>query len=207
MTSIPLTRPTLLVRIRDAHDQAEWSRFVDLYAPLVYGFLRKRGLQDADAADLTQDVLRQVAVAAKSLEYDALRGSFRGWLFTIVPNRLTDHWRKEKLRERPGGDTDAHRQLNELPQIDGLNVSSEWDADYDRQLFNYAANTVKQDFTPGTWQAFWQTAVEGRAGKDVAEELGLTLAAVYLAKGRVMTRLKEQVRLLVGENDSARGPD
>ena len=87
MTSIPATRPTLLFRIRDARDHEAWGRFIDLYAPLVYGFLRKRGLQDADSADLTQDVLRQVAAAAKSLEYDAKRGSFRGWLFTIVQNR------------------------------------------------------------------------------------------------------------------------
>ena len=66
MDSVPPTRPTLLVRIRDARDQEAWGRFVDLYGPLVYGFLHKRGLQDADAADLTQDVMRQVATAVES---------------------------------------------------------------------------------------------------------------------------------------------
>ncbi|MBC8117033.1 MAG: sigma-70 family RNA polymerase sigma factor, partial [Candidatus Saccharimonas sp.] len=74
-----------------------------------------------------------------------------------------------------------------------------WDADYERQLFHFAANIVKQDFTEATWRAFWMTAVDGASGRDVAEQLGLTVAAVYLAKGRVMTRLKEQVKLLVGE--------
>jgi RNA polymerase sigma factor (sigma-70 family) len=156
-------------------------------------------LQDADSADLTQDVLRQVAVAAKRLEYDAKRGSFRGWLFTVVQNRLTDHWRKEGIREHGAGDTDAQQQLNELPQPGGLEPSAEWDADYERQLFHYAASIVKQDFTPATWQAFWLTSVEGLPGRDAAEKLGLSLAAVYLAKGRVMTRLKDQVKLLVGE--------
>ena len=199
MTSVPPTRPTLLFRIRDARDQEAWGRFIDLYAPLVYGFLRKRGLQDADSADLTQDVLRQVSVAAKSLEYDAKRGTFRGWLFTIVQNRLTDHWRKEGIREHGGGDTDGQQQLNEIPQPGGLDASADWDADYERQLFHYAANIVKQDFTPTTWQAFWLTAVDGIGGREVAEKLDLTVAAVYLAKGRVMARLKDQVKLLVGE--------
>src|SRR4051812_27414200 len=98
MNSIPPTQPTLLVRIRDASDQEAWERFVDLYAPLVYGFLRKRGLQDADAADLTQDVMRSVAAAAQRLEYDERRGLFRSWLFTIVQNKLIDHWRRERIR-------------------------------------------------------------------------------------------------------------
>ena len=199
MDSVPPTRPTLLVRIRDARDQEAWGRFVDLYGPLVYGFLHKRGLQDADAADLTQDVMRQVATAVHSLEYDSARGSFRGWLFTVVQNRLTDHWRREGRRERGAGDTDAQQQLNEVPQPGGLDASAQWDADYERQLFQYAANIVKQDFTDSTWQAFWKTAVDERPGKEVADEVGMTVAAVYLAKGRVMTRLKEQVKLLVGE--------
>ncbi len=82
------TRPSLLLRIRDARDAAAWSQFVELYAPLVYGFARKHGLQDADAADLTQDVLRAVARSARSLEYDPRRGTFRGWPFTIVRHKL-----------------------------------------------------------------------------------------------------------------------
>lgn len=199
MNSVPPTQVTLLLRIQDAQDKEAWGRFVDLYAPLLYGFLRKRGLQDADAADLTQDVLRKVSVSVKSMEYDAKRGSFRGWLFTVVHNRLTDHWRKDSLREHAAGDTDAHQQLQEFPQPGSSDSSAEWDTDYERRLFHYAANVVRQDFTPATWQAFWLTAVEGHGAKDVAQALNLTMAAVYLAKGRVMSRLKEQVRELVGE--------
>ena len=198
MNSVPPTQPTLLVRIRDAHDQVAWERFVDLYAPLVYGFLRKRGLQDADAADLTQDVLRQVSVAVQRLEYDRRRGSFRGWLFTIVQNRLTDHWRREGLREHGAGDSNVLAQLNDVAQPN--DSSEEWDADYQRQLFQYATGIIKQDFTEATWQAFWKTAVDGQSGQEVANQLSLTIAAVYLAKGRVMSRLKEQIRVLVGED-------
>jgi RNA polymerase sigma-70 factor (ECF subfamily) len=197
MTDAPQTQPTLLVRIRDVRDREAWERFVDLYAPLVYGFLRKRGLQDADSADLTQDVLRQVSERAKNWEYDPQRGTFRGWLFTVVQNRLTDHWRKEGKREQGSGDTGDQKQINEIPHDqDG---SSVWDIDYERQLFHYAAKIVKQDFTPVTWQAFWFTAVEGQSGSDVSKQLDLSVAAVYLAKGRVMKRLKDQVKLLVGD--------
>jgi RNA polymerase sigma factor (sigma-70 family) len=199
MSSIPPTQPSLLVRLRNSQDREAWERFVELYAPLVYGFLRKRGLQDADAADLMQDVLRQVAGAAKGLEYDAKRGSFRGWLFTVVQNRLTDHWRKERVRERAAGDTDAQQQLNELPQPGNCDETAEWEADYEQRLFQYAADIVRQDVSEATWHAFWLSAVDGQPGKDVANQLGMSIASVYLARGRVMRRLKEQARLLVGE--------
>ncbi len=88
MAASPETRPSLLVRIRDGEDRDSWSQFVAIYAPLVYGWLRKGGLQDADAADITQEVMMSVAAAVKSFEYDPALGSFRGWLFTVVQNRL-----------------------------------------------------------------------------------------------------------------------
>ena len=197
MPHVPLTQPSLLVRLKDAHDREAWERFVDLYAPLVYAFVRKRGLQDADAADLTQDVLRQVASAAKSLIYDPRRGSFRGWLFTVVRNRLTDHWRAAARVERGSGDSSQWQQASE--QLVCESDSTEWDAAYERQLLECAAQQVRADFSEATWSAFWQTAVEGQDGKSVAKELGLSVAAVYLAKGRVMARLKEQVKWLLGD--------
>src|SRR5947208_6425875 len=107
MADSPITRPSLLVRLRDARDELAWSQFVELYAPLVYGFARKHGLQDADAADLTQEVLQAVSGGIRRFDYDPRRGSFRGWLFTVVRNKLCD---SAAARERPGrgtGDTDA----------------------------------------------------------------------------------------------------
>ncbi len=86
----PGTQVSLLIRLRDTRDGAAWSRFVDVYGPLVYGFLKRRGLQEADVADLTQDVLTQVSQAIKTLEYDRTRGSFRSWLLTVVQNRLKE---------------------------------------------------------------------------------------------------------------------
>jgi len=199
VTDSLMTQPSLLVRLRDAGDEVAWSQFVDLYGPLVYGFLRGKGLQDADVADLTQDVLRQVSVSVKSLEYDAQRGSFRSWLFTVVLNRLRNFQRDEAVRARGAGGTDAWEQLNALSDEAASESPVDWDRAYERQLFHYAASLIRRDFSPATWQAFWMTAVDEQPAKDVALKLEITPAAVYLAKGRVLARLKEQVRTLMGD--------
>ena len=192
------TRPSLLVRIRDRRDQQAWAEFLEIYAPLVYGYVLKRGLQDADAADLTQEVMRAVAGAAPRLEYDPRRGSFRGWLFTVVRNELRDF---AAARRRPGtgsGDTDAQRLLEQQPDR-AVDEAALWEREYERQLFAWAAEQVRRDFQETTWQAFWLTAVQGKSGKEAAKVLGLTTAAVYLAKRRVMARLKEQIEQLQAE--------
>src|SRR5438132_7960469 len=88
MQESPATRASLLVRLRDGSDTEAWQEFVHLYAPVIYGFARKRGLQDADAADMMQEVLRSVSNAAPRLEYDPARGTFRGWLFTVTRNKV-----------------------------------------------------------------------------------------------------------------------
>src|SRR5690242_3517340 len=100
MAQIPPTRPSLLVRLRDPRDGAAWTEFVELYAPLVYGYARKQGLQDADAADLSQEVLGGVARSIGRLEYDPRRGSFRNWLFTIVRRRLSSFSSAQENRPR-----------------------------------------------------------------------------------------------------------
>src|SRR5262245_65924676 len=96
----PETRPSLLVRVRDGADDEAWRLFIDLYGPLVYSFARRNGLQDADAADLTQEVFQSVAGAVRSLHYDPRRGSFRSWLHTVARNRLIDWQRKRQPRGR-----------------------------------------------------------------------------------------------------------
>ena len=200
MSEVPATRPSLLVRLRDAADEGAWSDFVRLYAPAVYRFARRKGLQDADAADLTQEVLRSVAGSIGRLEYDARHGMFRSWLFTLAHRRLIDFLARRQRQEQPGGDTEAQQRLNEQPSRD---EEDRWNYDVERQIFAWAADKVRPAFSESTWQAFWQTAVEGKSGKDVARELGLSVAAVYLAKSRVMVRLKEQIAQLSGEETVA----
>lgn len=201
MANAPTTRPSLLIRLRDARDDQAWTQFEELYGPLIFGFARKHGLQDADAADLRQDVLRLVAEAVQGLEYDPQSGSFRGWLFTVVRNQLCKFLGR-RPRDRGAGDTVTQNLLKQQPAPEEDQAAS-WDEDFRQRLFHYAVDQVRGDFSDTTWQAFWQafwqTAVRGKPAKEVAAGLGLTTAAVYLAKGRVMARLKEQIRLLQDE--------
>jgi RNA polymerase sigma-70 factor (ECF subfamily) len=193
------TRLSLLVRLRDSRDEGAWSQFVELYAPLVFGFARKHGLQDADAADLTQDVLQAVSGGIRKLDYDPRRGSFRGWLFTVVRNKLRNFLAAQRRPGRGSGDSDTQQRLHELPaRVD--DQTAWWDQEYERRVFSWAAEQVRGAFQDSTWQAFWQTAVEGKTGPQVARALGLSVAAVYLAKGRVTARLKELVHETLGES-------
>src|SRR4051812_33812708 len=111
MAEIPPTRASLLVRLRDPRDEAAWQEFVDLYVPVIYGYARRQGLQDADAVDLSQEVLGAVAGAIGRLEHDPSRGSFRGWLFTVVRRRLAN-WRRAR-QNRPRGAAVAPEALEQ----------------------------------------------------------------------------------------------
>ena len=159
---------------------------------MVYGYLRKQGLQDADAADLCQDVLAAVAVAVGRLEYDPARGAFRNWLFTAVRRKFANWRAAQAHRARGSGDTATHELLEERPAPEG--EQAEWEAEWERQVFAWACEQVRRDVTEATWQAFWRTAVDGQPARPVAADLGLSVAAVYLARSRVLARLKELVR-------------
>ena len=190
----PATSASLLIRLRDRGDHAAWTRFVEVYQPLIHGFARKHGLQEADAADLAQEVLRAVARSVGRLDYDPRRGSFRGWLFTVVRNQLRDFRDRKRRQVQGSGNSGVQQLLNDQPTPE--RPEDEWDREYERRLFTWAAEQVRPAVQAATWQAFWRTAVEGQSGQEVAQALGLSVAAVYLAKSRVMARLKEEIRQL-----------
>ncbi|HWG47786.1 MAG TPA: RNA polymerase sigma factor [Gemmataceae bacterium] len=193
MADSPQTRLSLLVRIRDSQDARAWTEFVDVYAPLIHGFLCKQGLQDADAADLTQEVLRAVARTIKHLHYDPARGSFRSWLFTVVRNKLRNFLAKRKRHCQGSGDSDVQELLQQhaAPEEDQAEL---WEREYERRQFAWAAERVRGEVQESTWEAFRRTAIDGQSGQEAAELLGMSVAAVYLAKSRVMARLKEQIK-------------
>ncbi len=197
MLESPPTRASLLVRIRDGQDQDAWREFVQIYAPAVYNFGRKRGLQDADAADLMQDVLRSVAGAVGRLNYDPRRGNFRGWLYTIARNKLYNFLDGRRRRAPVAGD--ATQQLEAQADPDAGDPVADWDREYERRLSAYAMERVRPEFQETTWQAFWLTAVDGLDARAVGDRLGLSPGAVYVAKSRVLARLKKEVQALQGE--------
>jgi RNA polymerase sigma-70 factor (ECF subfamily) len=200
MIDAPLTRASLLVRLRDGRDHQAWGQFVELYGAVVYGFARKRGLQDADAADVMQEVLRSVAGAAGRLNYDPSRGSFRGWLFTITRNKIFNFLEAGRHRlGRGSGDSGVREQLEAQPESE-WGLARSWDEEYERNLAAVALRRVQAEVQPTTWQAFWQTAVENRPAREVAEALGMTAGAVYVARSRMLARLKEEVQRLQKED-------
>jgi RNA polymerase sigma factor (sigma-70 family) len=192
------TRPSLLARIKDTGDRQAWAEFVDIYAPLIYRFAQKQGLQDADAADLSQEVLSAVARSAARLDYDPARGSFRGWLFRVVRNELCDFGAARRRHQSGSGDSAMKRRLEEQP-APSEDEAAVWESEYERQLFALACEQVRRDFNQSTWQAFWLTAIQGKSGKQVADVLSMTSAAVYLAKRRVIARLRQQIAYLRAE--------
>lgn len=198
MDPAPVTRPSLILRLRDAKDRDAWQQFTELYAPLVYSFARRRGLQDADAADLMQDVLRSVAGAAGRLDYDPRRGTFRGWLYTITRNKVFNFLDRSRRQVRGSGDSDVRERLEATPAA--ADDTDEWDRDFERRLFHQAAEDVKGEFRPKTWEAFWRTAVDGQASEEVADALEMSVGAVYVAKSRVLGRLRERVKELQGDD-------
>ncbi len=198
MPDVLLTRASLLARLRNPEDHAAWQQFVDLYGGLVYGFARKRGLQDADAADLAQEVFQAVARNAGRWEYDPSQGTFRSWLFAITRNQLAKFLRRRQAEPPAGGGSDLQQRLNEQPNPDG-DPATVWEQEYRQQLFRLAAEQIRGDFAENTWKAFWQTAVEGKPAPEVASALGMSVGAVYVAKSRVLARLAEQVQQLQAE--------
>ena len=190
----PLTRASLLVQLRDGSNEVAWREFTTLYGPVIYGFARKRGLQDADAADMMQDVLRAVSNSIGRLDYDRNQGTFRGWLFTITRNKIYSFLSARRIRPQGSGDTTVNKLLAAQPEAaDG---ADEWEVEYQRRLTSMAMERVKGEFHETTWQAFWLTAVDGAAVADVSKQVGISTGAVYVAKSRVLARLREEVEVM-----------
>jgi RNA polymerase sigma-70 factor (ECF subfamily) len=152
-------------------------------------------LQDADAADVTQEVLRSVAEAIGQWDYDPRVGKFRSWLFTVTRNQLLNYLERRRRQPQVTGDTAMQERLESLPAT-AEDAASLWDQEYERQLFRWAAEQVRMQFSEPHWQAFWRTAVEEQAVAQVAAALELSVGAVYVAKSRVLARLRERIQEL-----------
>lgn len=198
MTEAPITRATLLLRLRDPADAEAWSIFTSDYAPALYRFLRKRGLQDADAADLLQDVMRSVGGAIGDWNYEKHRGGFRAWLFTITRNKLYNHLRQgRKQRGDPQGSA-ALEIIHRTPDQED-ELQQQWEYEYQTQLLGKAVAEVRPTLEKRTWDAFQLTAMEGRAADEVARELKMSTGAVYVARSRVTAKLRDRVEALQRE--------
>jgi len=195
MHDLPETRTSLLARLRDRADQQAWDEFATVYEPAVFRLARKRGLQDADARDLTQEVLAAVARSIDRWESQGQPGGFRAWLYTIARN-LTVNALTRGGRHRGSGDSAVWRMLSDVPSDD--EETTAFALAYRREAFSQAAAEVRGDVQPSTWQAFWLSAIEGVEIAEVARRLNVSVGVVYASRSRVLARLRQRVEALEG---------
>jgi RNA polymerase sigma factor (sigma-70 family) len=184
------TRPSLLLRIRDPGDAASWQSFAEIYGPLIRSYCRGRGLQEADASDVGQEVLTQVARSIRSFEYQPDRGRFRDWLGTVTRNKIARFVATRDRGDRAAGGEEpaGHFEAIESPEAD-----NEWTSAFHDRILQVALARVRHDFEPTTWDAFERIWLDDRPSAETAAALGLTIDAVYAAKSRVLKRLREEV--------------
>ena len=191
MNSTPETRASLLVRAQNPADQGAWHEFVEIYRPLILRLAQQKGMQSADADDVAQRVLLSVAKAVERREYDPTRAKFRTWLNRVAHNAILN----ALIRHSPdcgSGDSRILAALNQQESLTGPD-SDLLRLEHRREIFRWAVRQVQKEFHPTTWEAFWLTAVEGRAIDVVAEELSKNRGAIYAARSRVIRRIQEKV--------------
>lgn len=191
------TRSTLLLRLRDLGDQEAWAEFVDRYAPKIYGWCRRHRLQEADAADVTQDVLSRLVGALRRFEYDPARGSFRGWLKTVTTNVIRDLAQSWAKPGRGSGDSRANAALEAIQAPAALtDLAAMLEAEAEQELLREAEARVQLRVQPHTWQAYQLTAVQQQPAPQVAQQLNMPVSEVYVAKSRVIKLLRQEVEKL-----------
>jgi RNA polymerase sigma-70 factor (ECF subfamily) len=188
------TSMSLLERLRLPDNPRDWDRLVELYQPLLLTWAKRAGLQDADAADLVQDVFAHLHRKLPEFQYDPSR-SFRAWLRTVTLNL----WRG---RQRKASARNENTPIDRVPEPESEDPAAEfWEADFNKHLTARALEIMREEFQPATWKAFWDVVVEGRAPEEVARDLGMSTGAVYAARHRVKTRLKEELAGLLEDLD------
>ncbi len=184
------TPVSLLERLRSPGEEDAWERFVQLYTPLLVHWARRLGLQGPDAADLVQDVFAVLVQKLPEFRYNPGK-RFRGWLWTVTLNCHRERLRRQQAPVQPG-DPEA------LSQAATPDVTEEVaEEEYRQYLTRRAMELMQAEFQPATWRAFWECVVNERSAAEIGAELGLTENAVYLAKGRVLRRLRKELEGLL----------
>ena len=196
MPNAPITRPSLLLRLRDVDDADAWREFVRLYTPLVFGHCVRHGLQEADAADVSQEVMRVTAADMPKFQYDSQRGKFRSWLLQVTRHRLYKFYARNRRDPQPTSETAIERFLELEPSVD---EQARWEEDYRKRLFTWATEKARPEFESSTWNTFWLTAVQCVSVKEVAAQVGISIGAVYIARSRVIARLRQLIETATDE--------
>ena len=189
------TRQSLLLRAQTGETDA-WKDLTDLYRPLILGWLNRQGVPARDLEDLSQDILLSVVKHLPAFQHSGRRGAFRSWLRTIVSSRTTDYWRAGDAGKQAPGGSGATAALQQIADPDS-DLNRQWDKEHDRYVLGCLLDLVEEEFEPTTLQAFRRLAIDGASGAEVAQELGLSVAAVYVAKSRVLQRIRQEAEGLI----------
>lgn len=191
----PSTRHALLRRVRDLRNDDAWAMFVDLYSPLVYRFCRQRGLQDADARDVVQEVFIRVSRGIRRFDPAPEKGRFRAWLGTIIYREIQRQRVKSGQSARGVGGPDGDAVLEQVE----AQFTKAWESEFDTEVYQYALERIRSEADPDAWTAFQAVWIEDRKPRDVAEQLNRPVDWVYKAKYKVLCRLKDQIQYLTAE--------
>ena len=184
------TSPSLIQQLKSKQTDA-WQRMAMLYGPVVLHWCRRARIQDADADDIVQEVFRTVAQKIDAFRHDTQQHTFRGWLWKITRNKIGDFMRRQKTSAQPIGGTEGQLRMTDVP-FDESSLD-ELTEDGFGGLYQRALDLIRVEFQPKSWTAFWQVVIEGRSAINVAAELDLSPNAVYIAKSRVLSRLREEL--------------
>jgi RNA polymerase sigma-70 factor (ECF subfamily) len=187
------TSISLLEHLSSQPDEVSWKRFVDLYAPLIRGWLRRYSVAEEDAEDLAQEVMTVVVRELTHFQHNQQRGAFRSWLRTVTVNQLRALWRARHGKDEATGNSEMARMLDQLADPNS-SLSRLWDQQHDQHVASRLMKLIEPQFEATTWQAFRRVALEGKKAAIVAQELGISVNAVLLAKSRVLNRLRQELR-------------
>ena len=189
------TRQSLLIRAQTGETNA-WKDLTDLYRPLILGWLNRQGVPAGDLEDLGQEVLLSVVTHLPTFQHSGQRGAFRTWLRTIVCRRTVDYWRANDTRTQGTGGSGATAALEQIADPDST-LNRQWDQEHDQYVVHCLLDLVEQKFEPVSLQAFRRLALDGISGAEAAQELGLSVAAAYVAKSRVLARIRQEAEGLI----------
>ncbi len=191
------TPVSLLDRLQQKPAPADWQRLVELYTPLLRDWLARYPALRQEADDLIQEILR--CVVAKIPDFRRQRtGSFRRWLQVITANCINLFWRKQRGKPSAVGGEEGEELLSQLADPDRP-LDRSIDGEYSRYVVRRLVQLIEPEFRPQTWQAFQRHVLDGVPPAAVAEELGISVNAVLIARSRILKRLREEAQGLIDD--------
>jgi RNA polymerase sigma-70 factor (ECF subfamily) len=185
----PQTRASLILQLKSDRDEQAWREFVEVYESFLMQLVERRGVPPAHVPDVTNHVMAAIARSIGSWQNDDRDASFRRWIGRVARNVVIKYMSRERRQTPALGGTEALELLAQCPDETGSQLAKQ----YEHEMIVWAAEQVKSEFIETSWQAFWQTMIEGRSVTDVAQALSVSPGSIYMSRGRIMKRIRDKV--------------